>query len=134
MSYNYKITLTMLILIFILFSIKNSYSNDELELVWGHQFGSSNSDVARDVVGDDTGNIYIVGETEGTLGNAKYGKRDVYVAKFDSSSKILWINQFGRRLTKSGVGHVIRGLMKNSNIQKKVYPTIKVEQTKEKFL
>ena len=90
-----KYQFLFIILIAIQFVNKIGYSNDELVQVWGYQFGSSNSDVGRDVVGDNLGNCYIVGDTKAKIGDNHFGRRDVYVAKFDSSGKIVWINQFG---------------------------------------
>jgi hypothetical protein len=64
--------------------------------VWTRQFGSSDRDYLRGVVSDSAGNIYLAGETEGTLpGQASAGGRDAFLSKYDAAGTELWTRQFG---------------------------------------
>ena len=53
---------------------------------WTRQFGTSTTDVGREVAHDSGGNLYISGHTDGSLdGNSNAGGSDVFVVKYDSS-------------------------------------------------
>jgi hypothetical protein len=65
-------------------------------LLWVQQFGSSASDQANAVATDVSGNVYVVGDTEGGLiDNATYGDADVFVVKYDPRGDRLWMRQWG---------------------------------------
>ena len=53
-------------------------------LAWEEQFGSTGQDKVHDVAVDAAGNVYIVGETSGTLpgGTSTGGEDDAYVIKY----------------------------------------------------
>ena len=60
------------------------------------QFGSPGQDAANSITTNSSGNIYIAGETLGSLpGNTNVGSQDAYIAKYDSSGNQIWIKQFG---------------------------------------
>ena len=50
---------------------------------------------ALDVVTDAAGNSYVAGWTEGTVGDASFGKSDMFVAKYGPDGERQWIQQFG---------------------------------------
>jgi hypothetical protein len=66
--------------------------------------GDAGQDYARGIALDNQGNVYIAGQTQGTLpsgslaDNAKAGKGsdvDAFVAKYSQAGDRLWVNQFG---------------------------------------
>jgi hypothetical protein len=60
------------------------------------QLGTSGDDIAYAVATDTSGNIYITGSTGGSLpGWTSSGGKDIFLAKFDSSGNIIFVNQFG---------------------------------------
>ncbi len=64
--------------------------------IWARQFGTPDEDRARGVAVDSAGNIYIVGETGGSLpGQASAGKSDAFVRKYDPNGTEVWTRQFG---------------------------------------
>ena len=66
---------------------------------WIRQFGTSGSDNSAAVTTDSAGDVYITGETSGDLdgSGASYppGSRDAWVAKYNSSGALQWIEQRG---------------------------------------
>jgi Ca2+-binding RTX toxin-like protein len=63
---------------------------------WIRQFGSSNSDNARTVTTDISGNIYVAGDTYGSLsGYTNLGSNDGFLIKYNASGTQLWAKQFG---------------------------------------
>jgi len=66
------------------------------EIGWTRQFGSSDNDYAFIVTVDASGNVYVAGETNGTLpGQSSAGIPDVFVRKYDGSGNEFWTRQFG---------------------------------------
>jgi len=64
--------------------------------LWTRQLGTSGWDSARSVALDGSGNAYIVGMTEGSLGgDANAGGNDAFLAKYDSSGSLLWTHLLG---------------------------------------
>ncbi|WP_345969134.1 SBBP repeat-containing protein [Sulfurimonas sp. HSL1-6] len=62
---------------------------------WTKQYGTSTSDSTTSIVVDAQNNIYTAGWTYGAIdGNASEGKRSVFLSKFDSAGKQLWIKQY----------------------------------------
>lgn len=71
------------------------YDNGGLQL-WTVQFGSALFDQITGLATDANGNIYVAGNTTGSLdGNANAGANDVFVAKYDIAGTRQWIRQFG---------------------------------------
>ncbi len=66
-------------------------------LAWVRQFGTSGADYARSVAVDATGNVFVGGDTNGTLpGNVSLGgDGDAFLAKFDARGDLVWLRQFG---------------------------------------
>ena len=65
------------------------------QMLWKRQLGSKGSDDAFGVATDTLGNIYLTGETYGSLGGPRHGHHDAWVAKYDASGHLLWKRQFG---------------------------------------
>jgi hypothetical protein len=63
--------------------------------IWIEQFGSSSSDFSNDIAIDNSGNLYLTGDTYGNLAGTNAGSSDAWVAKYDSNGDRVWIEQFG---------------------------------------
>jgi hypothetical protein len=73
--------------------------------LWTRQFGSSDRDYLRGVATDAAGDIYLAGETEGTLpGQVSAGGRDAFVRKYGPTGTELWTRQFGGGGGDGGAG------------------------------
>jgi Beta-propeller repeat len=67
--------------------------------VWAKQFGSPDDDgmFLSDMQIDQNDNIFIIGHTNGVLGNGtKDPSYNAWVAKFDTNGNNNWVQQFGR--------------------------------------
>jgi len=68
--------------------------------LWTRQFGTSGGDSANDITIDGSGNVYVAGETYGTLpGQTSAGIYDGFVRKYDGSGNEIWTRQFGTSQT-----------------------------------
>ncbi len=64
--------------------------------IWIRQFGTSRTDTGRSIATDESGNLFITGNTMGTFpGETSSGYEDVFVAKYDSEGNQIWVKQFG---------------------------------------
>jgi len=64
--------------------------------VWTRQFGSNERDEAKGVALDDAGNVYVVGQTFGTLpGQTSAGGFDAFIRKYTPAGDEMWTRQFG---------------------------------------
>ena len=64
--------------------------------VWTRQFGSYERDLPKGVALDDGGNIYVVGQTFGTLpGQTSAGGWDAFIRKYNPAGDEVWTRQFG---------------------------------------
>jgi Beta-propeller repeat len=64
--------------------------------LWVREFGTPSFDTVYGLAVDKLGNLYLAGETEGTLpGQVAGGLRDLFVGKYDSAGNQLWIRQLG---------------------------------------
>ena len=64
--------------------------------VWTRQFGSPERDLPKGVALDDAGNIYVVGQTFGTLpGQTSAGGWDAFIRKYNPAGDEVWTRQFG---------------------------------------
>jgi hypothetical protein len=67
---------------------------------WSRQFGSSEGDSSYGSSVDADGNVYVVGDTFGTLtGQANAGGSDAFVVKYTASGALLWIQQIATSFT-----------------------------------
>ena len=75
-----------------------------LSVDWTHQRGSQGSETSYtvDVVGD--GDIVLAAATDGTLGGAGFGGRDIYVARIDSTGATVWETQLGTPAADAPLG------------------------------
>ena len=62
---------------------------------WTQQFGTSSLDFPRGVAVDTTGNIYVTGDTGGSLDGTTNGGTDTFLVKYNTSGVKQWIQQFG---------------------------------------
>jgi hypothetical protein len=81
---------------------------------WIRQLGTSNFDNAYSIAIDNSGNIYVTGETTGGLdGNTNLGGYDAFIVKYDSTGVKQWTGQFGtsgdefcRGITTDSLGNI----------------------------
>ena len=74
-------------------------------LVWARQIGADNSDYARGITADSSGNVLVVGYFEGDIDIDRDGNndltahryRDGYVVKFDHNGNFVWAKPLGGR-------------------------------------
>lgn len=63
---------------------------------WTRQFGSPLNEALRGIAFDATGNVYVTGDTQGTLpGETSAGGTDAFVRKYDAGGEVVWTRQFG---------------------------------------
>lgn len=68
--------------------------------VWTKQFGTTAEDWACGVSVDPYGDVYVVGATQGSLGDAgPFGADDAFVRKYKPDGRVVWTHQFGSELT-----------------------------------
>jgi beta-propeller repeat-containing protein len=70
------------------------YDSDGNRL-WIRQLGSSAGEVARSISSDNSGHVYIAGQTDGGLDGTNTGESDAFLAKYDTDGNRLWIKQLG---------------------------------------
>lgn len=71
-------------------------------LLWTRQLGTSSFETSEGVAVDGTGNVYITGTTQGSLGGANAGSYDFFLAKYNTSGALLWTRQLGTALYDGG--------------------------------
>ena len=64
-------------------------------LLWTTRLGTASDDKARGVAVDGSGNAYITGYTNGSLGGTNQGQWDAFLAKYSSTGGLLWKTQLG---------------------------------------
>ncbi|MCA9103710.1 MAG: SBBP repeat-containing protein [Planctomycetales bacterium] len=84
--------------------------NDAGQLLWTQQFGTSAYDMCIDVAADQSGNVYVVGNTEGDLDGVALGAYDTFVGLFDSNGNLKWIRQHGTNAYDEGQAIATDGL------------------------
>jgi hypothetical protein len=66
------------------------------EVSWLRQFGTTAADDAEGVAADSVGDVYVVGQTFGSLpGQTSAGMIDAFVRKYDPAGNEIWTRQFG---------------------------------------
>jgi hypothetical protein len=65
--------------------------------LWVRQFGTPTWDVAHAVASDGLGGAMVVGVTDGDLGARLAGQIDAFLARYDDTGSLLWIEQFGTK-------------------------------------
>ncbi len=83
---------------------------------WVKQLGTTDEDEALGIAVDNNGNVYITGETKGSLAGTREGDGDAWVAQLDSSGNLQWQTQLGttavdiaRSVAVDNNGHVYLG-------------------------
>lgn len=78
---------------------------------WAKQWGEISNDNGQSIVSDDSGNIYIVGDFQGTVdfdpGPGTYyltgvGSWDVFISKLDALGNFVWAKQIGTATAENG--------------------------------
>ena len=72
----------------------------------GNQFG----DTSFGVSADGLGNVYISGETNGSLGGPHAGRLDAFVSKYDAAGTLQWTRQLGTSADDPSFGVSADGL------------------------
>ena len=83
---------------------------ENTDLPWNTFLGGTNVDCSNDIAVDSSGNIYVIGSSNGTWGNpirAYSGGTDAFVAKLDSSGMIQWNTFLGGTGNNEGYGIAI---------------------------
>jgi hypothetical protein len=76
--------------------------NSDGDLQWIRQFGTATHDDALDVAVDLGGDVYVIGETLGSMGAPAVGYLELVISKFDSSGNELWHYQAGTPKAEGG--------------------------------
>jgi hypothetical protein len=97
------------------YSIGNSYTSGILAKsdTAGNLQWSVGTPVYNGVATDNAGNVYITGDTYGSLNGPNAGQNDVFVSKYDTTGELKWTKQFGTsstdyasRVATDGAGNV----------------------------
>jgi Beta-propeller repeat len=77
--------------------------------LWAHTPGGSSDHSAESIAVDTAGNAFVTGHFEGpvTFGATKLvplGSGDIFVVKYSSAGKIIWVNSAGWNLFDNGMG------------------------------
>ncbi len=79
-------------------------------LGWVRQFGTAERDEASAVAVDGEGNVYVTGQTEGSLpGQTALGQWDAFLRKYGPDGKELWTRQFGSNQDDGASGVAVDG-------------------------
>jgi|GEM_PF-2133856 len=71
---------------------------------WIKQMGTWGDDYARGIAADGLGNVFITGETNGSLGGPNAGGKDLFVAKYTAAGSLAWVRQMGADGADGGLG------------------------------
>ncbi|MBN2020177.1 MAG: SBBP repeat-containing protein [Sedimentisphaerales bacterium] len=69
--------------------------NSSGEIVWQTQYGSDLADIGAGITVNANGEIYVIGATEGVMGNVSKGKSDCFILHLDNEGNQLNVVQFG---------------------------------------
>lgn len=72
-------------------------SKSQTSFIWGKQFGTSNEEYVRNFVIDQSGYVYVSGNTKGIMNDKDFGKTDGFIIKVDSLGNTIWSRQFGSK-------------------------------------
>ncbi|MBI5696245.1 MAG: SBBP repeat-containing protein, partial [Nitrospirae bacterium] len=90
-----------------IFVVKYNSAGDRL---WTRRLGSDTYDTAHSVDVDNSGNVYVAGETSGGFdGNTFAGDRDFFVVKYDGDGLKQWSRQLGTAYTDEALGVAVDG-------------------------
>jgi hypothetical protein len=86
-----------------------SYDQDG-NLRWTRQFGTSNDDLANGIATDANGNVYTTGHTAGALEGSNAGSIDAFIRSYDQNGDLRWTRQFG-----TGSNDIANGIATDAN-------------------
>lgn len=72
-----------------------TYAAADGSLLWQRRPSTPADDFAYAVTTDGLGNVYLAGDTKGSLAAVSSGDTDAFVIKYDQNGNILWGRQFG---------------------------------------
>ena len=101
--------LNYLCLVGLLFASAASAARGE-SIEWTRQLGTSAVDMSHGVSADGLGNVYISGDTTGSLGGPSAGGYDAFVSKYDAAGNFQWTRQLGTSSTDESYGVSADGL------------------------
>jgi Beta-propeller repeat len=78
--------------------------------VWTQQFGTSSFDRAFAVSVDNTGGLYVAGETHGSIGASHAGNNDIFLQRYNIAGIGEWSRQLGTAAFDRGTGVVADSL------------------------
>jgi hypothetical protein len=73
-------------------------------LQWTRQIGTSQFEDSNGVEADGLGNVYLLGNTNGSLSGPNAGNTDPFVRKYNAAGTVLWTRQFGTSSTDYSLG------------------------------
>ncbi|TKJ36415.1 MAG: hypothetical protein CEE38_11400 [Planctomycetes bacterium B3_Pla] len=92
-------------------------------LLWRDQIGTDTDDRATDIRVGDNNDIYLCGNTSGSLARQNNGFVDFVVARYERTGKSLWLYQYGTNAMDSigcmeigELGHLYLGCRTNGNV------------------
>ena len=97
--------------------------NQDGSLRWRDQIGTAASDRGGSIRLGDDNDLYVCGDTSGSLARENNGQGDFFVARYQRTGKRLWLHQFGTpafdRVTRMEIGelgHLYLGCRTNGNV------------------
>jgi hypothetical protein len=92
-------------------------------LLWRDQIGTGKDDRGGSIRLGDDNDVYVCGDTFGSLARKNNGLADFFVARYQRTGKRLWLHQFGTNAFDSGagleigeLGHLYVGCRTNGNV------------------
>ena len=92
-------------------------------LLWRDQIGTAADERGGSICLGDDNDVYICGDTFGSLARRNNGLADSFVARYQRTGKRLWLHQFGTYAFDSGaglvigeLGHLYLGCRTNGNV------------------
>ena len=92
-------------------------------LLWRDQIGTGKDDRGGSIHLGDDNDVYVCGDTFGSLARKNNGLADFFVARYQRTGKRLWLHQFGTNAFDSGagleigeLGHLYVGFRSNGNV------------------
>jgi hypothetical protein len=92
-------------------------------LLWRDQIGSAADDRGGSICLGDDNDVYVCGDTFGSLARKNNGLADFFVARYQRTGKRLWLHQYGTNAFDSGagmvigeLGHIYVGCRTNGNV------------------
>lgn len=64
-------------------------------VIWTSQWGADSSEEVTGLDFDPEGNIYVIGQTDGKLGEEQIGQMDIFLSKLSPDGKVLYSQQYG---------------------------------------